>query len=98
MSDAVVWSGMVAGGFVLGILFFGGLWLTVQKSVASKKPWLWFLTSMVLRTSLTLGGFYLLANGNWQRLLLSLGGFLAARVFIFRVTERKSRKETDSCI
>ena len=57
-------------GIVLGILFFYGLWLTVKKAVLSKLPALWFLGSFLIRTGITLGGFYYIAQGNWQRLLI----------------------------
>ncbi|MBK5269814.1 MAG: ATP synthase subunit I, partial [Bacteroidia bacterium] len=45
-------------GLVLGTLFFGGLWFTVKKSVASKRPALWIFSSFFLRIGLTLIGFY----------------------------------------
>ena len=36
-------------GLVLGGVFFGGLWWTVQKGFASPRPALWFLGSLLLR-------------------------------------------------
>ena len=38
-------------GVLLGAIFFGGLWWTVRKGVSSKRPALWFLGSLLLRTS-----------------------------------------------
>lgn len=73
-------------GFALGALFFGGLWWTVRKALSAKRPALWFLTSMLLRTGFTLAGFYFVADGRWNRLLLSLFGFLIARFLITRLT------------
>ena len=49
-------------GLALGILFFGGLWLTVQQGVRSKKPALLFAISFVARISITLAGFYFFAK------------------------------------
>jgi F1F0 ATPase subunit 2 len=98
MNEFIVLTAAVAGGFFLGIVFFGGLWLTVQKSVVSKWASIWFLSSMIVRTAITLAGFYLISGGNWQRMLFSLAGFTAARVFIFKFTESRGRKEADSCI
>ena len=51
----------VAGG-VLGAIFFGGLWWTVRKGVSSQQPALWFLGSLLLRTSVALAGFYFVAR------------------------------------
>jgi F1F0 ATPase subunit 2 len=74
-------------GISLGAIFFGGLWWTVQKGVSSKQPALWFLGSLLLRTCLTLAGFYFVARGNWVRLPVSFVGFVAARLIVTRYTE-----------
>ena len=60
---------------LLGVIFFGGLWWTVQKGVASEAPAFWFLGSLLLRTSLILAGFYLVSLGHWSRLVACLLGF-----------------------
>jgi F1F0 ATPase subunit 2 len=43
----------------------------VKKGVSSPWPALWFCVSLALRTSLVLLGFYFIADGHWQRLLLA---------------------------
>jgi F1F0 ATPase subunit 2 len=73
-------------GVVLGAVFFGGLWWTVRKGFSSNYPSLWFLGSLLLRTCLTLDGFYLVAHGHWERLLVCLLGFVAARLIVIRLT------------
>jgi F1F0 ATPase subunit 2 len=73
-------------GISLGAMFFGGLWWTVQKGVSSKQPALWFLGSLLLRTWLTVAGFYFVARGNWVRLPVCLVGFVAARLVVTRYT------------
>ena len=79
-----------ATGGVLGALFFGGLWWTVRKALASNQPALWLLTSGLLRTSSTLAGFYFVAGGDWQRLLACLVGFVMARQIVTRLTQEVS--------
>ncbi len=74
------------GGGVLGVIYFGGLWWTVRKGLASERPALWFFGSMLLRMSIVLAGFYFIAHGHWQRLLLSLLGFIIARLVVTRLT------------
>ena len=59
-------------GALLGAIFFGGLWWTVQKGFASKQPALWFFGSLLLRTGIVLAGFYFIAHGHWERLLVCL--------------------------
>ena len=56
--DEGVLVGAGAVGLVLGAVFFGGLWWTVRKGVASPRPALWFVGSMLLRTGVVLAGFY----------------------------------------
>jgi len=73
-------------GMLLGAIFFGGLWWTVRKGVASSRPALWFVGSSVLRTGVVLAGLYVVAGGSWQRLLLCLLGFLVARFIVTWLT------------
>ena len=72
----------LGAGVLLGAFFFGGLWWTVRKGVASQRPALWFFGSMLLRMSITLAGFYFVGRENWQRWLLCLLGFILARFVV----------------
>lgn len=78
-------SALVAG-FLLGAFFFGGLWWTVQKGLSSRRPELWFLGSMLLRTVTAVIGFYLASGGHWDRLLICLLGFFVMRQAVIRLT------------
>jgi F1F0 ATPase subunit 2 len=82
---------LLAGVF-LGATFFGGLWWTIRRGVGSKVPALWFLGSILLRTAIAVAGFYVVARGDWHRLLACLLGFLVARVLATRLTRAPSEK------
>jgi F1F0 ATPase subunit 2 len=69
-------------GALLGAMFFGGLWWTVRKAVGSRQPALWFFGSLMLRMSVTSAGLFVASGGRWQRLLLSLLGFVVANGFV----------------
>lgn len=69
-------------GVLLGAIFFGGLWWTVRKGLASPYPARWFLGSQLLRTTITVTGFYLVARSRWEGLLICLAGFLLARLIV----------------
>jgi F1F0 ATPase subunit 2 len=73
-------------GILLGAIFFGGLWWTVQKVVSSKRSALWLFGSLLLRTSIALAGFYFVAQGHLERLLTCLLGFVAARLIVMWFT------------
>ena len=69
-----------AAGVLLGAMFFGGLWWTVRKGVSSQWPALWFFSSLLLRMSAILTGFYFIGREHWERWLLLFLGFLLARL------------------
>jgi len=73
-------------GALLGGIFFGGLWWTVQKVVSSRRSSLWLFASLLLRTAIVLAGFYVIAGGHWARLLVCLLGFIIARLIVMRLT------------
>ena len=72
----------VAAGLGLGLLYFGGLWLTVRRLPGSGRPALLFAGSFAGRTAVTIAGFYLVMDGHWERMLACLAGFLIARQFL----------------
>jgi F1F0 ATPase subunit 2 len=84
----------LAAGAVLGAMFYGGLWWTVRRGVSSKRPVLWFLGSLALRMGVALAGFYLVSGGHWQRLLLSLLGFVLARLAVTWLTRPRPRNRS----
>jgi F1F0 ATPase subunit 2 len=90
MNDVLSWFLAAAAGLMLGAIFFGGLWWTVRKGVASTRPALWFLGSLLLRMSIALAGLYLVGHGHWERLLICLLGFIVARFVVTWVTRRSS--------
>jgi F1F0 ATPase subunit 2 len=96
VDDALIWMLASAAGALLGAFFFGGLWWTVRQGVASPRPALWFLGSMVLRTGVTLAGFYFVGGGELGRLLAGLLGFLVARLVVIRLTHPRAEGEPRS--
>ncbi len=92
MNDLLNLVAALIAGLLLGALFFGGLWWTVKKAVASKTPALLFLGSFLFRVSITLLGFYYLSSSNWQRMLACLVGFIAARFIVLYLTKSYEEK------
>ena len=82
----------LVAGVLLGAMFFGGLWWTIQRGVSSKRPALWFFGSLLLRTSIALAGFYLVGSGHWERLLTCLLGFVVARLIVTRLTRPRQAR------
>ncbi len=79
-------------GMLLGAAFFGGLWWTVKRGLASPTPARLFLGSLLVRTALAVAGFYFVGGGDWRRLLACLAGFIIARVIVMRLTAAPARE------
>jgi len=79
MGTLWIWPLMFTGGFLLGFLYFRFLWMTVRRLAESSHPVRLLIVSFALRLGLVLGAFYLLMDGEAGRLLVALGGFVAAR-------------------
>jgi F1F0 ATPase subunit 2 len=83
----------LAGG-VLGVMFFAGLWWTVRKGASSKQPALWFVSSLLLRMTSALAGFYFTSGGHWERLLACFLGFVLARPVVTWLTRPAEASKT----
>ena len=94
MHDALTWVLVWMAGVILGALFFGGLWWTVRKTVASKRPALWVLGSLLLRMTVALSGLYVVSDRHWERMLLCLLGFIMARPLVTWLTRTESEHPT----
>jgi len=93
MNDILFLVVALISGCALGLIFFGGLWFTVKKSVNSKIPSLWFLLSTMVRIGIVLVGFYFISMGNWQRLFICVFGFIAARYVVLHLTKSYEAKQ-----
>jgi F1F0 ATPase subunit 2 len=86
---------VASAGFALGLVFFGGLWWTIRRMLHSARPVLWMLGSLILRTGITLAGFWLVAGHDWKRLLACLAGFFIARLTLTWPTRFGPSQPTD---
>lgn len=93
MNEITLFVLLLAAGFVLGMLFFGGLWLTVKKSLSAKNSaWLIF-GSFVVRMAIVLSGFYYVSQFGWQAMLFGMLGFIMARFMVMHFTKKYEEKE-----
>ena len=85
MHEMMILAPALVAGFLLGLIFFGGLLWTVLEGV--------FPVSRALvsgksdfRTGIVLTGFYFIAGVFWERWLSCLVGFVFARIVVLRIT------------
>ena len=67
----------------------------MRRTLSTRNPALWFTGSLILRLAVTISGFYLVADGDWQRAIACLVGFLLARWFVTRWTRPQSPDEAE---
>lgn len=78
------WVLVLAGGFLAGGLYFGGLWWTTRRILQSRRPAVFLLASYLVRASLTLALFYVFMDSSGLKLLVCLAGFLLMRQALTR--------------
>lgn len=71
-------------GVALGCFHFGGLWWTVRRMAGMRYPWLLLWASFLVRSVVTVGGFLLVADSGWERIVACVVGFLLARSVLIR--------------
>ncbi|MDD5768583.1 MAG: ATP synthase subunit I [Methanothrix sp.] len=69
-------------GIGLGVFFFGGLWLTINRLPQSKRPELLTLGSFLFRSAVSIFGFYLVVETGLLGLAFSLAGFILTKIVI----------------
>ncbi|MEA2108407.1 MAG: ATP synthase subunit I [Pseudomonadota bacterium] len=73
-----------AAGLFIGSFYFLALWLTVRRLPKVRFPASWTLGSYLARSAVSMAGFYLVMSGCWERLLVSLLGFIVMRFILVR--------------
>ena len=79
-------------GLGLGLLYFGGLWLTIKNMNNVRSPVILTLGSFILRTAAVfLVLIYVARQGEWGNILILLVGFIASRIFLSRMIGKQKK-------
>ena len=76
-------------GIVLGIVYFGGLYLTNKKIPKGKNPALLMFLSITLRMIILLGGLYFVFDRDFIKLLVAIAGIFISKYIIVYFVKRK---------
>lgn len=71
-----------AVGMVLGLFYYGSLWLVLQRLTQISRPAIWMGLSFLARTLALVLVLYLLFADSWQQLLVAVLGMLAMRTVL----------------
>ena len=69
-------------GILIGLLYFGGLWWTVNQLPETERPLAFYLTSVVVRMAIIAACLVLTLQFGVAHLVLAVVGFFAARLFL----------------
>ena len=73
-----------SAGIALGTFYFLSLWKTLQRISEARNPGVVLLRSYIIRTAVVLAGFYLIMDGQWERVVAALLGFVLMRMILTR--------------
>lgn len=82
--------GAFFGGMVLGLIFFGGLYWSVQRIGRVKNPGPLMLISGVVRMAVLLLGLYFLGSNDISRFLAVLAGVVVVKFMLIVWVGQKS--------
>jgi F1F0 ATPase subunit 2 len=71
----------VLGGLI-GWVYFSGLWETVRRLPEANNPHVLMILSFTARTLFALGGFFILTDGQWERMAASVAGFFIVKAVL----------------
>ena len=77
------------GGLVLGVIFFGGLNLSIFLLDKVKYAGVLMIVSLFLRMGILLAGFYLLMDDSFINLLIALAGVILVRFILVSTLSKK---------
>lgn len=69
----------LVAGMAVGAFYYGGLWWTLRRLVATRTPMMWMLASFLVRTALSMTGIYFASGGEWKQMVVCLLGFIVVR-------------------
>ena len=76
-------------GMLVGLFYFGSLWVIVRRIPMMKRPALLVIGSFFIRNAVTVLVFYFIMGGRWERLIVSMLGFILSRIIILRRVKLK---------
>lgn len=82
MAAAALW------GLALGVFYFGGLWVTVQKMAVSKNPRVLMASSWLIRIGVVLPGMWLVLKQGAGVFCVAFGVFVTTRFVIQKIVVR----------
>ena len=91
--NPILWILSGIWGVILGLFYFGGLWLTLKHMIRFKRPKSFLFLSFVFRIFIILVGFWVILRLNPMTFILTFPAFLITRVILTRCLGHGNRGE-----
>jgi len=91
--DAYSWGLALIWGVVLGLFYFGGLWMTLRLLPRTGKPRVWLGVSYGVRVLVALLGFWMVVRKDPLAFLVCFLAFLITRTILTRTLGRGNREK-----
>jgi F1F0 ATPase subunit 2 len=82
MTDAAGWAIAALAGGLAGLLYFAGLWWTVQRARHARRPQALLAVSFIVRAALAVAALLFIMGDSVMRLVAALAGFLIVRTIV----------------
>ncbi|MEN1760867.1 ATP synthase subunit I [Anoxynatronum sibiricum] len=83
------------GGMGLGLVFFGGLYWSVNQLPTAKHPGFLMVASMLVRMAILLTGLYFLMAGDIKNLLAAVAGVMLVKFMMIAKVRQNSPAPTE---
>ena len=88
--DVTLWGLAFLWGVVLGLFYFGGLWMTLKTMPGKKWPKRRLAISYLVRVAGVLAGFWIVVQKGGVALLFTVVAFFGVRIILTRVLGPKN--------
>jgi F1F0 ATPase subunit 2 len=89
--NPMLWAFSFIWGVLLGLFYFGGLWMTLKVMTRANKPKSWLGMSFIIRISFIMAGFWVIMKVDAVSLIFTFSAFLITRVILTRALGRERR-------
>ena len=89
--NPVLWGLSIIWGVLLGLFYFGGLWITLKYIYRANRPKTLLAISFVIRITFIMVGFWVIMRKDPVTFLLTFPAFLITRAILTRTLGRDKR-------
>ena len=91
--NAATWGMGFLWGVLLGLFYFGGLWMTLSALPRKKRPKRWLAVSYVVRLAGAMAGFWVVVHKDLLAFFFTLAAFFLVRIVLIRRLAPKNEKK-----